>query len=394
MAAASTKSVLDFVARLVFFAAAPFALVLLAALFPVTGALAQIGLALIGQGAVELAGERLPARAALARLGLAPLVLEAKEGLCLVNGTPCVTGLSCLVLEQARRVMDWADAVAAMTFETQRGQVRAFDMRVMPLRVSAGLLEVAGTLNRLLADSAILAAAAGRRTQDALSLRAIPQIHGAVRDTWTDVAQTVERELQSVTDNPIFAGSPAAPEIYSQAHPIGAAIGLAMDRMATAMAELGGISASRLDRMVNPLISGLPAFLAQSGGTASGFMIAQYTAVSLVGGIRRLAAPASLDGGSTSGLQEDILCHATPAALKTLEIIADVRTLIAIEYLAAAQSYDLLDATPTPAPCTAALHRALRRVVATYADDRPLGDDIAAAAEFIESTEAALSSHP
>jgi histidine ammonia-lyase len=239
-------------------------------------------------------------------------------------------------------------------------------------------------LNRILSGSEILAAAAGRRTQDALSLRAIPQVHGAVRDVWSAVAQTVDQELRSVTDNPIVGGSPESPQIYSQANPVGAAMGLAMDHIAVAMAELGGISGSRLDRIVNPLISGLPAFLAHPGGTASGFMIAQYAAVSLIGENRRLAASASLDGGSTSGLQEDFLCHATPAALKALEIIENVRSIVAIEFLAASQSYDLLDLPgQSPAPHSFALYRALREVIGPYADNRPLGEDIDAAARFM-----------
>jgi len=350
---------------------------------------AQIGLALIGYGMVDLQGERVSAAAALARLNLDPLVLEAKEGLCLVNGTPCVTGLSCLVVHRALQVMNWADAVAAMTFETQRGQLRGFDPAAMTLRRSPSVREVAEKLNRILSGSGILAAAAGCRTQDALSLRAIPQIHGAVRDAWSAVAQTVAQELGSVTDNPIVAGTPEAPQIYSQANPIGAGLGLAMDQIAVALAELGGISGSRLERMVNPLISGLPAFLAQPGGTASGFMIAQYAAVSLISENRRLAGAASLDGGSTSGLQEDILCHATPAALKALAVVDNVRSIIAIELLAAAQSYDLLDlkAQP-PAPRAFALYRALREVIGPYADDRPLGEDIEAAARFIQTCDA------
>jgi histidine ammonia-lyase len=236
-----------------------------------------------------------------------------------------------------------------------------------------------------LAGSGILAAARGRRTQDALSLRAIPQVHGAVRDAWHAVVNVVDDELASVTDNPIVTGTIGAPKVFSQAHPIGAAIGLAMDHLANAIAELGGISSSRLDRMVHPALSGLPAFLAHPGGTASGFMIAQYAAVSLVAENRRLAAPASLDGGSTSGSQEDILCHATPAALKALQITANTRNLLAIELLAAAQSYDMLGAAGSPAQPTLKVYRALRERIPTYADDRPLGEDIANAAEFINT---------
>jgi histidine ammonia-lyase len=346
---------------------------------------AHIGLALIGHGMAILQGERLPAAEALARLGLKPLLLEAKEGLCLVNGTPCVTGLSSLVLDRARRLMDWADAVAAMSFETQRCQISAIHPAAMALRVSPGLHEVAAKLNLLLSESRILSSATGRKTQDALSLRAIPQVHGAVRDVWGDTVGVVDRELASVTDNPIVSGVPDAPEIYSQAHAVGALIGLAMDQMGIAAAELGMISERRLDRMVNPLVSGLPAFLATADGTASGFMIAQYAAVSLVGENRRLAAPAGLDGGITSGLQEDMLCHATPAALKALHIIDNVQKIVAIELLAACQSYDLLGTDPSPAPRTFALYRTLRGVIAKYADDRPLGLDIAAAGAFIDT---------
>ena len=344
---------------------------------------AHIGLALIGHGAVMFDGRLTPASEALAQMGLAPLALEAKEGLSLVNGTPCAAGLGGLVLARALRIMDWADAIAAMAFETQRCQLSAVGSSVMALHRSPGLREVATSLNSLLAGSDMLAAASGRMTQDALSLRSIPQVHGAVRDVWADTARVVDRELASATDNPTIAGSPAAPEIHSQAHPVGAAIGLAMDQLAVALAQLGMISERRLDRMINPLVNGLPAFLAQPGGAHSGLMIAQYTAASLVAENRRLAAPAGLDGGVTSGLQEDMLCHATPAALKALDILGNVQTVIAIELLAACQSYDFLLGTSTPAPRTLALHRAVRGQIGSYADDRPLGEDIAAAATFL-----------
>jgi histidine ammonia-lyase len=345
---------------------------------------AHIGLALIGQGAVVLEGVRMSAAEALGRLALEPLVLEAKEGLCLVNGSACAAGLAALVVDRSRRILDWADAVAAMTFETQGCQLSAISPAAMALRVSTGLARVTARLNALLAGSGILAAATGRRTQDALSLRGIPQVHGAARDVWTDVADVADRELASSTDNPAVLGSPERPEVISQAHPMGAAIGLAMDHLATAMAQIGMMSERRLDRMVNPLVSGLPAFLAPSSGVESGFMIAQYAAASLAAENRRLAAPASLDGGVTSGLQEDMLCHPTPAALKALDILANTRTIIAIELLAACQSYDLLDQSMTPAPGTAALYTALRGRIGAYADDRPLADDIAAAVAFID----------
>jgi histidine ammonia-lyase len=344
---------------------------------------AQLGLVLIGHGHATLNGERLTGAAALTRLNLAPLVLEAKEGLSLVNGSPCATGLACLALSRARNLLDWADTIAAMSFETQRCQLSAIAPAAMAFRAAPGLLTVTGTLNRLLEGSVILAEAAGRKTQDALSLRGIPQVHGAVRDAWEDTETVVNRELTNVTDNPIVAGTPDAPEVHSQAHAIGAALGLAMDHLANAMAQLGGISERRTDRMVNALVSGLPAFLADGTGVSSGFMIAQYSAASLVAENRRLAAPASLDGGVTSGLQEDILCHATPAALKTLAILENVTQLLAIELLAACQSYHLLGASPAAA--LQPVYGRVRKVLPPYADDRPMGDDIAIAAALIGS---------
>jgi histidine ammonia-lyase len=342
---------------------------------------AHLGLVLIGHGYALLDGERLTGAAALARLKLAPLVLEAKEGLSLVNGSPCATGLACLAVARTKSLMDWADAIAAMSFETQRCQLSAIDPRAMALRASPGVTEVTATLNRLLEGSELLAAAAGRKTQDALSLRGIPQVHGAIRDAWADSAAVVARELCSVTDNPIVTGTPESPEVYSEAHAISAPLGLAMDHLAVAVAQFGNIAERRIDRMVNALVSGLPAFLAADSGVSSGFMIAQYTAVSLVAENRRLAAPASLDGGVTSGLQEDFLSHATPAALKTLAIVENVKQLLAIELLAACQSYDLLGASPAAALFP--VYQRVREAIPPYADDRPLGDDFAAAGEIM-----------
>jgi histidine ammonia-lyase len=348
--------------------------------------MAQIALVLVGHGTVDFRGTRLSAAAALKGLGAEPAELRAKEGLSLVNGTPCATGLACLAIARAKHLLDWADAISAMTFEVQRGQVKGVSSAALALRVSAGLGEVVANLDRWLAGSGILTEARGSRTQDALSLRAIPQVHGAVRDVWAEAVACIRRELNSVTDNPIVTGSIDVPEVHSQAHAVGAGLGLAMDALAVAMAQLGSIVERRIDRMVNPLVSGLPAFLAEANGVASGFMIAQYTAVSLVGENRRLASPAALDGGVTSGLQEDILGHATQSALKLLSILDNVQTLMAIEYLAAGQSYDLLETGGQPAPGTRSLHRALRARVAPYADDRPLGDDIETISEMIGLT--------
>ncbi|WP_321963092.1 histidine ammonia-lyase [Paraburkholderia sp. J7] len=338
--------------------------------------MAHIALVCVGAGHVRWNGERLSGAQALQRLGLQPLSLEAKEGLSLVNGTPCVTGLAALALQRAERLLDWADVVAAMSFENLGGQIAAFDTQSLAFRVSPGLARVGERLRAALTGSSLLEKSLGRRTQDPLSVRTIPHVHGAARDTLAATVEVVNRELASVTDNPIVAGTPESPQVYSQAHAVGASIALAMDSLATAIAQVAAMAERRLDRLVNPLVSGLPAFLAHASGTRSGFMIAQYTAASLVAQNRREAAPASLDGGVTSGLQEDHLCHATPAALKALTIIENSNRILGIELLAAAQAYDLQPLDAARAPYTDALYASVRAALPTYRDDRPLSDDM------------------
>jgi histidine ammonia-lyase len=347
--------------------------------------MAHIALVLIGEGTVQLHGRPMSGAAALQSMQRAPLVLQAKEGLSLVNGTPCATGLSAVALGRTQRLLDWADAVAAMTFENLQGQAAAFDADALRLRVSAGVGRVGERLRALLSGSAILRQSAGRRTQDPLSLRAVPQVHGAARDLFAHAVRAVDDELASVTDNPVVVGTVSEPRALSGANAVGAALGLMADSLGIAVAEMAAMSERRLDRLVNPLVSNLPAFLAREDGAASGFMIAQYTAASLAADNRRHAAPASLDGGVTSGLQEDHLSHATPAALKLLKIIDNAENIVAIELLAAAQAYELQRDSPPRAAQTDALYRRVRALVPSYGDDRPLGADIRIARELLET---------
>jgi histidine ammonia-lyase len=345
--------------------------------------MAHVSLVLLGEGHALQGSKRLSGLEALQSMKTRPLVLEAKEGLSLVNGTPCVAGLAALALLRTERLLNWADVIAAMTFENLHGQIAAFQPEGLAARASVATEQVGERLRFLLADSAILEASAGRRTQDPLSLRAIPHVHGAAREIFERVAQVVDTELAAATDNPLVTGTPEEPRALSQANAVGAAIGLAADALCIAVAEVAAMSERRIDRLVNPLVSGLPAFLASDGGAGSGFMIAQYTASSLVADNRRLAAPASLDGGVTSGLQEDHLCHATPAAIKWLKVLDNAEFILSIELLAAVQGYDLQDGGPSRAPNTDVVHRWLRRQIPHYRDDRPLSRDIERAREMI-----------
>jgi len=345
--------------------------------------MAHIAIVLIGEGSAHCDGESVPGTEALQRMGRTPLVLEAKEGLSLVNGTPCVTGLAAVALARTERLLDWADAIAAMTFENLRGQRAAFEAERLSLRVSPGLAAVGISLRNWLAGSELLDASAGLRTQDPMSLRAVPHVHGAARDVFVNTTRIADQELASATDNPVVGGSADAPRVFSQAHALGPALGLAMDSLATAVAQVAAMSERRLDRLVNPLVSGLPAFLTSDSGVGSGFMIAQYTALSLVNENRRLAAPASLDGGITSALQEDHLSHATPAATKALAILENAEIILGIELLAAAQAYEFQDRSVRRAEGTDRLYRAVRNAIAPYADDHPLATDIRAARDLI-----------
>jgi histidine ammonia-lyase len=208
-------------------------------------------------------------------------------------------------------------------------------------------------------------------------------VHGAARDAFDHAATTIDRELGSASDNPIVFGTPENPRVCSTANAVGAGVALAMDTLAIAVAEVASMAERRLDRLVNPLVSGLPPFLVEGGGVRSGFMIAQYAAVSLVGENRRLAAPASLDGGVTSGLQEDHLSHATPASLKCLAILDNAAHILGIEYLAAAQASDLYPGREKRAPGVESLHARIRAAVSPYSDDRALAPDLERAAALV-----------
>jgi histidine ammonia-lyase len=337
---------------------------------------AHTALMLIGEGTAHVGGRQMNGRDALEAIGLQPLVLAAKEGLSLVNGTACATGLACVAIARAERLLDWADAIAALTLEAVGCQMAAFDEAVLALRPSKGIAEVGRSLRKRLAGSGLVAAAHGKRTQDALSLRSVPHAHGAARDVFENSAAVVNQELASVTDNPAVSGTPENPVVSSEAHAVAPALAQAADSLAIAIAQISAMSERRMDRLVNPLVSSLPPFLASDAGSNSGFMIAQYTAAALSNESRRLSAPASVDGGLTSGLQEDFLAHPTAAANKLLSVIDNAEYILAIELMAAAQAHDFLTSMALRADGTDRIHRAVRERIPRYADDRPLSRDM------------------
>lgn len=344
--------------------------------------MAHAALPLIGLGEAWVDGEKLPGAAALARRGLQPLVLGAKDGLSLVNGTPCMTGLLCVALARAARLAKWADVVGAMSFEALRGQLAAFDADALAAKPYPGAQQVGANLRRLLAGSRNLARSEGIRVQDALSIRSMPQIHGASRDQLRHIGEQVDIELASASDNPQVFGTPEQYRVISQANPHGQSMGFAADLLAIAMAELAGVAERRIDRLVNPLVSGLPPFLLESSGVNSGLMIVQYVAASLVAENKILSHPMVVDNFVTSGLQEDHLSLATPSALKSLKVLDNVETVLALEYLVAAQALHFFDAADLGHGVQAAL-TALRAGIPPYTEDRVVAPDISAAQNLL-----------
>lgn len=345
--------------------------------------MAHVGVALLGIGQVSYRGQIVAAEQALNEEGLAPVILGAKDGLCLVNGTPCMTGLSCLAIADAERLSQWADVIGAMTFEALRGQLDAFDESILALKPHPGMQQVGKNLRSVLAGSEVLASSQGIRTQDALSIRSIPQVHGATRDQLAHAIRQIEIELNSVTDNPMLLGTPDAWRVVSQANPHGQSVAMAADLLCMAMAELGSIAERRLDRLINPMVSGLPAFLVSQPGVNSGMMIVQYVAASLCAENRQLAQPAVVDNYVTSGLQEDHLSLGTSAALKLHKVLGNATQILAIEYLLAAQAFEFLKAQRFGVGTDLAW-RLLRERVPAYEEDRWLAPDIASSAALLK----------
>jgi histidine ammonia-lyase len=345
--------------------------------------LAHVAACLVGEGEAWAGGRRTPAREALAAAGVTPLVLETKEGLALLNGTHLMTSLGALAVLAAGRLARLADVAGAMSLEALMGSPVAFDPRIHALRPHPGQRAVAANLVRLTAASAIVESHHDcARVQDAYSLRCMPQDHGSAREAIGFARGVLERELGGVSDNPLVF--PADGAVLSGGNFHGEVLGLALDTLAIGLAQLGGISERRSDRLVNPLTSeGLPPFLARAGGVNSGYMIAQYTAAALVAELRMLAHPASVDSIPTSGLQEDYNAMGAGAALKARRAVGLVSQVLAIETLLAAQALDQR-APLTPGRGSRAARDAVRRRLPPLTDDRYLKADLDTALALVE----------
>ena len=344
--------------------------------------LAHLALPLLGRGEVFHRGRRQPAREALAAAGVAPLVLAPREGLGLINGTQAMTSLLALAYLEARRLTKIADLVGALATDAFRGTDGAFDARVQAVRPHPGQAASAANLGSLMRGSAIRASHLENdvRVQDPYSFRCMPQVHGATRDVLDDVERKLLVEMNAATDNPlVFADSG---EMISGGNFHGQPMALAADFLAIAVAELGSISERRTEKLTNDAFSGLPPFLVANAGLNSGFMMAQVTAAALVSENKTLAHPASIDSIPTSADKEDHVSMGMWAALKAGQVVANVRQVLAVELLAAAQGIDLLRPLASSAPLEA-LHAAIRDHVPAWDHDREMSPDLAAADAFL-----------
>jgi len=351
--------------------------------------LAHLALVLIGEGEATVGGERLPGAEALARAGLEPLALSAKEGLALINGTHLMASAGGLAVREAARLIDAAIVAAALSLEAFKGSTVPFDARLHALRPQPGQQAVAECLRALLADSPIVASHADcGRVQDPYTLRCAPQVLGAVSDAVAYVTGAIERELEAVTDNPLVF--PEDGDVLSGGNFHGQPLSLPLDHLALAMCELASFSERRVYALLSPGYAELPAFLSPRPGLSSGLMIAQYAAAALVNESQVLAHPAGAGSIPTSAGQEDFNSMGALAALKARTVVENAAHVVATELVCAVQGLEF----HRPLRTTKVLEQAVARVrdyVPRVEEDRSLAAELAVLADALRSGELTLS---
>lgn len=343
--------------------------------------LAHLALGLMGEGSVRYQGQVMPAQEVVDKMGLKPLEPAPKEGLSLINGTHFMTALAAFCIHESKILLQSADAVVALTLGASRGTLRAFDPRIHECRPHPGQAMVSRNVLKLVhpRDPIHLSHRECGKVQDAYSLRCVPQVHGASRDAFSYAEQVVNRELNSVTDNPICL---ADGDLISGGNFHGQPVALSMDFLAMAMAEIGSISERRIEKLTNPHASGLPAFLIRDGGLQSGFMIPHVVAAALASENKTLCHPASVDSIPTSADREDHVSMGPIAARKCREILKNVSQILAIELLGACQGLDLLAPLKPHSPLKE-IWEGVREMSPPLDKDRALGQDIEKVGAFI-----------
>ncbi|NUK31649.1 histidine ammonia-lyase [Parageobacillus sp. VR-IP] len=343
--------------------------------------LAHLALVLAGEGEVFYHGRRMTAFEAMAKEGIAPIVLKAKEGLALINGTQAMTAMGVVAYIEAEKLAYESELIAAMTMEGLRGIIDALDERIHVARGFSQQIDVAMRIRGYLAGSQLVTKQGELRVQDAYSLRCIPQVHGASWQALEYVKEKLEIEINAATDNPLIFDDGSA--VISGGNFHGQPIALAMDFMKIAVAELANISERRIERLVNPQLNDLPPFLSPQPGLQSGAMIMQYVAASLVSENKTLAHPASVDSIPSSANQEDHVSMGTIAARHAYAIVQNARRVLAIELICALQAVEYRGVEKMAAK-TRQLYEEARNIVPSITHDRVFSGDIEAIAQWLK----------
>ncbi len=349
--------------------------------------LSHLALAVIGEGDVwGESGKPVPAAELLAQKGIRPLDLKAKEGLSMINGCQVMTAVGMLNALEARRLTWMADLAGAMTLEAMQGTRTAFDPLISSVRPHYGEAQTARNLLKILGPTSPIAQghAGCERVQDAYSLRCMPAVHGAAKSALRRGIETLEIEANSATDNPLVFSD--ADKILSGGNFHGEPVAFVLDFMAIAMSAMASMSECRIEKLINPAMSGLPAFLAPNGGLNSGLMIVQVAAASLVSENKILSHPASVDSIPTSADKEDHVSMGTIAARKFGEVVKNAENIVAMELLSAAQAIDFLKPLE-PAGAVKPVHKLLREKVPFATEDRVFARDIETIKAMIRSDE-------
>jgi histidine ammonia-lyase len=346
--------------------------------------LSHVGLTLLGEGKAFYRGQLLSSKEALRRAKLSPIELQEKEGLSLISGTTSMTGFASLAIERAFRLGKLADICGAFTYEALNGNIEALDSRIHRARPHQGQIQAAKNLKRLLKGSRLIASGSKNKLlQNAASVRAIPQVHGACRDRFLQCYETIKTEINSATDNPLIVKGKHGPEALSGFNPHGEALALSAETLALASAELATLAERRIARMTTHYLSGLPPFLVKEFGRNSGLMIPQYVAAALVSESKLDCTPVVGQGISTTANQEDHVSMGTLAASKAISVIQNSEVVFGIELMTAAQALEFQDRKKLGV-VGSFLYKKIRNIVAPLIEDRILQPDIEAMISFVQ----------
>lgn len=333
---------------------------------------AHMALVLLGKGKAWYEGELLPGDEALKKIGLEPMELESKEGLALVFGTTTTTALGALALYDMRKAAKEADIIAAMSLELSGGQMNAFDERVCAVRPHAQQMKTAENVRNILADSDLIKQYAGARVQDALSLRCIPQLHGAAKHLFDDAKITIEVEMNSCCDNPIIWPEEGNETVISACNADAAYVGMAMDSACIGATGIAKMSERRNNRLIDGSLSDLPWFLIKNPGLSSGLMIPQYAQAGLLNDMRMLCTPATIDNTPTCGNQEDYVSMGYNAAKKAIKVAEKLEYILAIELLSVFEGQQFRDPEIKRSTVSREVLKEIAKVVPVLEEDQYL----------------------